>query len=240
VQNNPTNCIATCIATFEHIDTFPCPSKPTIQSVNNGRWTSFNTWEPKRLPNSADVVLVKKHIIEVDQVPVIVGTLCNYGLLSSQKDAALEIWAPDGIKNFGTIRGRNGGENDLSFPGRGRAGKDIILKAGLNIERYYKGGGFWRSSVERAGPIDNQGFILGGDGEYGHPNGGKGGDVIVLGRNVTNDGMIRGGRGGHSKRQGGQGGLVQVFGRLGGSRNPPIVILDPVRIQETIPKPPRS
>jgi hypothetical protein len=98
--------------------------------------------------------------------------------------------------------------------------------------------------VEKVGPIDNPGAILGGHGQYGFSKGGKGGDVIVLGRNVTNDGKIAAGRGGYSEQQGGQGGLAQVFGRLGGTSvifTPPkalpqIPIL-PIKIPTFIPKP---
>ena len=46
-----------------HLDTIPnFAQNPTIQSAQNGKWSSASTWNPARLPQAGDIVLIKHEI----------------------------------------------------------------------------------------------------------------------------------------------------------------------------------
>ncbi|OQW91637.1 MAG: hypothetical protein BWK78_04045, partial [Thiotrichaceae bacterium IS1] len=196
---------------------------PTISSVQNGSWTDASTWNAERYPNSSsDVVLVNNHIITNLPATIIINTLCNHGTLSSRTDSSLEIQAKGGIYNYaeGTIKGENGVNDPTSSACN--AGKDVTLKAAESVQSETKLGDLWYYTLGSPSPIVNQGKILGGVGEDGSFCGGKGGNVIVLGRGITNNSNaeIKGGKGGvASAGKGGDGGRTEVFGQLGGNKD---------------------
>ncbi len=202
-------CVCTSPATGESLT-------PTIMSVKDGYWNDPTTWNLNRIPGENDIVLTCRH--KIISGPVTVNTLCNYGRLTSLPDTSLEIRAPGGISNYvtGIIRGQDGTDGSASGD-CGDAGKDVILKTGINMKKFNKAGDWWWESVN-AGPIYNNGQITGGHGSDG-ACGGKGGDVLLLGRNVLNDfhGVVKAGNGGNgTDGSGGSGGLTQIFGKLGG------------------------
>nr|MEC4581804.1 S8 family serine peptidase [Candidatus Parabeggiatoa sp.] len=206
------------------VDDLPCESPVgtaktvTIKSVGNGNWNNASTWNLNRVPNSTDVVLVGKHQIMNLPAKTNVNVLCNYGELWSRADASLKIQAPGGISNYatGVIKGQDG----ANAPGNCNAGKDVILQTAKSVKNFVKTeDDYWWYTYEKPGPITNEGQILGGMGENGTSCAGKGGEAVVLGRNVTNTGKIEGGKGGNANNgKGGEGGRAQVFGRFGGSQ----------------------
>jgi uncharacterized ubiquitin-like protein YukD len=221
-----------CIARFKEIPTtlsnwqeYPCFETPTIQSKGSINtpflWNDNNNWEViNRLPDTStcstgnrvpcpdDVVLVKTdHEITVDQNPVQVKALCNYGKLESS-DRDLVIEAHGGIKNLGIIQGASA--HNVTLKTARVDYSDFYFK---NVDKWW----YTHDMNVIPGPIDNEGKIQGGDN-----NSGAAGYVTLLGRNVTNlgngdstadnpSGVIQGGDGST------KGGLVQVFGRFGGS-----------------------
>ncbi len=198
---------------------------PTIRSVRNGSWTDVNTWDVgNRYPNlSSDVVLVNNHTITNLPATITINTLCNHGTLSSKTDSSLEIQAKGGIYNYaeGTIKGEDGVNDSTSSACN--AGKDVTLKATESLQSEDKYGDLWYYTlIGSPSPIVNQGKILGGTGKNGTSCGGKGGNVIVLGRGITNNSNaeIKGGKGGvASAGKGGDGGRTEVFGQLGGNKD---------------------
>ncbi len=194
----------------------------TIKSVKSGDWNTKDTWNQNRTPKDTDVVLVNKGH-KVTNVPywVTIQTLCNYGELISRCDSSMVIEATGGISNYttGIIRGKDGGKYPYE------SGQDVTLQTAKYIctDTKKEFGSSWKYTNEQnPGPIYNDGQILGGNGRSSGSSAGEGGDVIVLGRNVTNtdNGKIIGGRGGDaSNGWGGHGGKAHVFGRLGGGFN---------------------
>ncbi|NJO18531.1 MAG: hypothetical protein HC877_23215 [Thioploca sp.] len=199
-----------CIARFKKIPTtlanwqeYPCFETPTIQTtVASGNWTNSSSWKvinssSTRSPNSDDVVLVKNGHTRNVNGNIKTKALCNYGILTGDTND-LVIEARGGIKNVGIIQGASA-----------KNAKNVTLRT-ANVTGYAKDGATWwhtwDTDTNVPGPIDNEGTIR-GDNEST-----IGGNVIVLGRNVTNYSRITGGNGST------KGGLVQVFGRFGGSQ----------------------
>lgn len=220
-----------------------CELEPTIRST--GRWNSlwakinidtgeydnpdFGVWEPNRVPNENDVVLITENTTMIGIPFAKVKALCNKGTLKSKKDSSLEIQATDGISNHGTIRGNIDQHQTVKNQGMcaEKDGNSVILKAGNSFRSTGKLGDFWWYA--EGAPIYNNGLIEAGPGGDEGGNGigcaGRGGSALVLGRNTMNDtdGVIKAGKGGNiissTNAAGGVGGLTQVWGKLGGPGN---------------------
>ncbi len=164
------------------------PLKPTIVSVRSGPWSDPTTWQPQRLPNATDVVLVDEgHELNVT-APIAVTSLWNKGVLICPPDGPLVIDASVEIQNIGEIRCERAG--DGATPGAD--GED-------------------GSAIQITTPtLYNEGSIRGGDGgdgangdPDGDPNGGAGGTggtggpVDITTDFLENVGSIRAGDGGN-------------------------------------------
>jgi hypothetical protein len=197
---------------------------------NSSSWTNGNTTGALPTINPANNVIVvikanqKVKVTVTTAIPIKIKALCNYGTLTTDNnfDSALEIQVTKGIKNAGVIKHKRG--------------RDIVLKAStanLINEDKYTGlsrkteGGWWYSdaAVTEIGPITNEtnGIICSGRTTGCNdvalvPAGEKGGNIILLGRDIFNSGRIIAGTGGDSStaQPGGHGGFVQIFARLGG------------------------
>jgi hypothetical protein len=175
----------------------------TIQSAGSGNWTDPATWDLNRAPNGSDIVRIQTgHTVTLPEEVNLQG-LCNFGLVQSLGGRSLRIVASGFISNYGQIRGQDGTGRTASTCGT--AGSDLELRGP-------KFGGI---------PIDNWGTIQAGDGGDGERCGGRGGAVMVLGRNTTNAGTICAGRGGDvvgmaPGGRGGSGGETHIWGKWGG------------------------
>jgi hypothetical protein len=208
-----------------------CPSTPTLTFIANTLcqdWDNKSCWRDQNyspanaIPNKNDVVFIMDSQFSIKNVPseVHIKALCNHGILSGKEGESLKIIAPEGIFNYGTIRSQDG----ISVAGQCKNGQDIILQTTEYVKTQVKITGYddlwYEAPGANPGPIYNTGTIQAGNGSSDSTCGGKGGNAIVLGRNVQNlePGKILGGHGGTPtlNGQGGNGGLVQIFGRLGG------------------------
>ncbi|MBX2999317.1 MAG: right-handed parallel beta-helix repeat-containing protein [Caldilineaceae bacterium] len=209
--------------------------EPTIVAVNDGDWDDPNTWQPARVPNADDVVLIPEGRTVQSTGPVVVKSLDNRGTLLGPPDGALSIAASEEIQNTGLIQGADGADGNGTGNGAGGAGQGVTLKAQtVHNEGEIKGGKGGKATQGRGGDggsvtieadlISNMGNIeagAGGNGaDGGGPNdanadGGNGGAVNLKLTSpkgeMISEGKIRGGSGGN----GGAGGGPNKGGRGG-------------------------
>ena len=196
---------------------------PTIRAVRSGPWDDPNTWDPARVPNAGDIVLIPAGIVlTVDGGrlnPIQLTGLINDGTirLNCVVGEPMRIEASDFIRNNGLIVGADGqspGEpgcavevatNTLTNPGTIRAGNGadgaIVPPANTVID-----GGDGGAMRVFAQTIVNDGEIRAGNGGALAPpaitgQGGDGGDVLVVAGPpdpalLLNRGLIAGGDGG--------------------------------------------
>ncbi|MDM8526239.1 DUF4114 domain-containing protein [Desulfococcaceae bacterium HSG8] len=169
---------------------FECSSTPTVESVRSGRWDDPGIWNPGRVPNSTDTVLIEEgHLITAPSGAIYLRGLCNHGQLRSYSSRTIYIRAETFIDNYGQIIGRDGRP--------GQAGSSVILYV-------------------RYGRVNNHvnGLISSGNGGSGgwsrwtwlprrsrwtrQSNGGRGGTLSLISKYLYNRGTIRSGNGGSS------------------------------------------
>lgn len=207
--------------------------EPTIVAVNDGDWDDPNTWEPQRIPNAEDVVLIPEGRTVQLTGPVVLKSLDNRGTLLGPPEGPLSIEASEEIQNTGLIQAADG---DGTGDDAGSAGQDVSLKAQtVHNEGEIKGGQGGKATQGRGGDggsitieadlISNMGIIKAGDGGDGadaggsddaNADGGNGGAVTLKLTSpkgeLISEGDIRGGDGG----KGGAGGGPDKAGRGGG------------------------
>jgi hypothetical protein len=199
---------------------------PTLQTTNSGNW-SDNVWSDmngnpvSHLPGENDVILINQGHTIIGLPKIEISALCNRGELRSVSGEPLEIIASNGISNHGSIIG----EHYKNIPKQyfsvecGTPGSDVILKAGTRFKHEEYEDWWW---VGDGKPIYNNGTIRAGNGGSSKSCGGNGGNILVLGRNITNDynGIIFAGSGGAAYVPNpGYGGMIQVWSKLGGPGN---------------------
>ncbi|OQW90630.1 MAG: hypothetical protein BWK78_06555, partial [Thiotrichaceae bacterium IS1] len=211
--NGSSDCTAT--ATIDSMPTgiyYPDSSNPP-------NWIKKGTTDSVALPSdyTASVFIPDATSVTISANTVLkLKNLCNRGTLQGKADTGggVKIYTDGFITNYGII---NGGGAGLVC----KSGGDVVLVStkSENLSSYGKAGDTWWSSNVGGNPIENYGQIQGGDGgKCTSPATAKGGNAIVLGRNVTNgntdspNAEIKGGKG-----KTGDGGLTQVWGKLGGA-----------------------
>jgi hypothetical protein len=93
-----------------HHDTIPnFAQNPTIQSAQNGSWFNTNTWNPKRLPNAQDVVLIRHAVAydstagDVDTIGIAAAGVLRFSTSQSTRlKVATLLVQPGGILEIGT------------------------------------------------------------------------------------------------------------------------------------------
>ena len=186
------------ISLTEVVDTFSNirPLDPTIVSVATGPWSDPTTWQPQRLPDATDVVLVDEgHEVNVTG-PIAVTSLLNRGKLACPPGGPLVIDATVEIQNIGEIRCQPA-QDGTAPGGDGQPGSAIQITAPT----------LYNEGSLRAG---DGGSGAGGDPD-GNPNGGAGGAggaVEITTDFLDNAGSISAGGGGSggSGANGGNGG----------------------------------
>ncbi len=204
-----------------------CSEKPTITSKATGSWSSSSSWVEGRVPNTNDVVLIKKdHNITLPSYyasnRVAVKGVCNHGTLWS----GTSWWSYYGysyyfsfswlhgtsfIDNYGQIRGIN------SINALFAAGGYLYLTTDGELKNY-------PNAVIKGGDAGNYSW-------YGYNYGGSGGGVYVYARTITNYGTygtpsygaILGGKGGNGSYAGGWGGYAYAIAYGGYLRNGGII-----------------
>ncbi|MEZ4634336.1 MAG: hypothetical protein R2856_05050 [Caldilineaceae bacterium] len=195
---------------------------PTIVAVGDGAWNDAKTWQPARLPNTADIVGVPQGRSVQMTGPAAVTGLLNQGTLVGPPGGALDVTATGDIQNFGVMQAASG------EVGTGGAGKGVQLTAqtiynagtiaaGHGADSAQGRGGDGGTVTVRADLLNNQGAVLAGNGGSGSSDGGSGGAVNVALTSATgellNAGEIRGGNGGGAAAgAGGAGGAIAVTG----------------------------
>lgn len=160
---------------------------PTIQSAKNGAWEEPASWNPARVPNSSDIVLVNEgHTIDSECAFIVQG-LENHGTIRCNAQTGA-VTVTETLYNMGFILGRDGTDESESTPAE--AGGTISVHTAL---------------------ISNTGTIRAGDGGQGLAGGGSGGNVLLLLPDgaLLNDesGRIVAGNGGE---EGGAGGAIEI------------------------------
>ncbi|MCL4834835.1 MAG: right-handed parallel beta-helix repeat-containing protein, partial [Caldilineaceae bacterium] len=183
------------------------PLAETIVARQDGFWNDPNTWNPGRVPEAGDVVLIDTATITT-QTPIAIDSLANRGTLVCAPGSGLVMAAASEIQNYGAVRCAPGA--DGSGPGaNGEAG----------------------GSVELMTPtFHNEGSVQGGKGGNASPGqasvkngglGGPGGGLTFRVALLSNVGPLQGGDGGN----GGAGALECGEGGSGGDGGQVVVDL---------------
>jgi hypothetical protein len=198
-------------------------SDDPIDGISDGNWERIPPSTGPLVPQADDVVLIQEGHEMVGIQSAKVKALCNKGVLSNYDVTSFTIEATDGISNYGTITSNHPyGDKDIR-PCENKLGNSVILKDGVNVSAD-TGKDAYNVEGEPQGvgaPIYNVGTIEagnGGNGVDGSTCAGKGGEVIMLGKNVLNDvgGIIKAGQGGNAiSGAGGMGGHTTIWGNIG-------------------------
>jgi len=210
----------------EQVDRACLVETPTLQTINSGDW-SDNVWSDMNgnpvsyLPGKNDVILINQGHTIIGLPKIEISALCNRGELRSVVGEPLEIIASNGISNHGSIIGEHYKNRPKQYFSVecGTPGSDVILKAGTRFKHEEYEDWWW---VGYGKPIYNNGTIRAGNGGTSKSCGGNGGNILVLGRNITNDynGVIFAGSGGAAYiPRPGYGGMIQIWSKLGGPGN---------------------
>jgi len=243
VSNDPDTKILDVALTGTAIVSEDCSDADvTIETVKSGYWATLiynngqmvfegpsDVWVRRNLPltspipTPSDVVRINSghEIIGIPFVKVKKLCIADGGTLKSHEGpnvtygGPLEVQATDYIENKGDIVGKSGVVAETP-------GASVLLKVGTRIrESGSKGSDYW--FYGDGGPFFNLGYILAGDGGDGNQYGASGGEVVILGHNVTStttNAYIKAGDGGDilgtQTGKGGKGGLTYMKGKLGG------------------------
>jgi hypothetical protein len=176
---------------------------PTIRTSNlitSTNWGVKETWDPKRIPNSSDIVQIGEgRTVTAPGSQVSIAGLCNHGTLQSDDLQDININSSGMIYNAetGKIIGKDAPDYMSLY---GRAGASITM---------------------RATPFFNEGTIQAGRGSDSEQFAGSGGETMILAKNTVNSGTICGGDGGDitSDTRGakaGNGGETHIWGKYRG------------------------
>ncbi len=198
----------------------PCPQPVTIESVKSGGWKEAGTWNLNRIPNSSDVVLVKKeHTVTGTANNSTVKGLCNYGTLQSdtttwqekecsgwwlwrkckwvnRSASGLNLTATDFVNNYGRIQGVRNNSDNITLSTSGK----FINYPGAKVFGGYGwliGGSVSVSAkqIVNYGTAEIRGGNTSTSGIWYLPNP-KGGSVFAISKNdFINYGVICGGSG---------------------------------------------